>query len=83
MRRKPLQVTGIGSFFKITATTESLVNHRAMLTADRQWHDVMSLALLTEGFLVTTDLHGCLSTATTPSQVDAFATTFERLVADA
>ena len=54
-----------------------------MLTADRRWHEVMSLALLTEGFLVTPDLQGCLSTATTPSQVDAFAATFDRLVMDA
>ena len=72
----PLQVTGVGSFVKVTATAESLVDHRAMLTADRSWQEAMSLALLGDGFLVTPDLQGCLSTATTPEQIDAFVAAF-------
>jgi len=76
----PVQVTGTGSLFKITATSTELTNHRAMLTADRAWEELMSLALLTEGFLLTPALQGCLSTATTPEQIGAFVQTFERLL---
>ena len=78
----PLRISGTGSLFKITATSADLVDHRAMLTADRHWQELLSLALLAEGFLLTPGLQGCLSTATTVQQIEAFLETVRRLLAD-
>lgn len=79
----PLQITGTGSLFKISATSAELTNHRAMLTADSEWQELLSLALLSEGFLLTPALQGCLSTATTPEQIGAFLATFKRVLSEA
>ncbi|MGH9350399.1 MAG: aspartate aminotransferase family protein [Vicinamibacterales bacterium] len=79
-RGLPLQITGIGSLFKISATTRELLNYRSTLTADMQWQEIASLALLNEGFFLTPQLHGCVATSTTDEQIDAFLLAFERLV---
>lgn len=77
---KPLQITGAGSLFKISATGTAIVDHRSSMTCDAHWEELASLALLNEGFFLTTRLHGCLSTATSPDDVDRFLAAVERLV---
>ena len=76
----PLQVTGVGSLFKINATDLAVRDYRTALTVDRRWQELASLALLNEGFLLTTKLHGCVSLATTEEQIENFLSAFERLV---
>jgi glutamate-1-semialdehyde 2,1-aminomutase len=75
----PLQVTGAGSLFKITASPEPVTNYRSARRADLAWQELASLGLLNQGFLLTTQLHGCLSTATTSEQQDAFVDAFARV----
>jgi len=75
----PLQVTGEGSLFKICATPIPIVDHRSSLQADAEWEEVLSLALLVGGYLLTTRLHGCLSTATTPDDIRRFVQTVAEL----
>jgi glutamate-1-semialdehyde 2,1-aminomutase len=77
----PLQVTGSGSLFKITATATPIRDYRSAATADKAWEATASLALLAEGFLLTPTLSGAVSTVTTPEQIDAFLAAFERIVA--
>ncbi len=76
----PLQVTGAGSLFKVSATGQPLRNYRAAMTVDKKWQEIASLALLSDGFLVTPKLHGCVSLATTEEQVEDFLTAFEVVV---
>ena len=77
---RPLQVTGAGSLFKISAAPRAIVDHRSSLAADAEWEETASLALLCDGFFLTTRLHGCLSTATDPADVDRFVEAVGRLV---
>ncbi len=77
---KPLQITGAGSLFKISATGAAMVDHRSSMTCDAKWEELASLELLTEGFFLTTRLHGCLSTATRADDVDRFLAAVERLL---
>ena len=79
-RGLPLQVTGAGSLFKISATPHEITDYRAAATADREWQEIASLALLNEGFLLTPSLHGCLSTATTDDHVEGFLAAFAGLL---
>jgi glutamate-1-semialdehyde 2,1-aminomutase len=79
-RGLPLQVTGIGSLFKVSAIDEELVSYRSTLQTDGAWQEVASLALLNEGFLLTTQLHGCLATSTTDQQIDLLLAAFDRIV---
>jgi glutamate-1-semialdehyde aminotransferase len=67
----PIQVTGAGSLFKLTATDRAIRNYRDAVTTDREWEDVASLELLNRGFLMTTQLQGCVSAVTTPEEIDA------------
>jgi glutamate-1-semialdehyde 2,1-aminomutase len=76
----PLQVTGSGSLFKITATGRNIRNYRDAATSDKKWETTASLALLTEGFLLTPSCSGTVSTVTTQDQVEAFLSAFERIV---
>lgn len=76
----PLQITGAGSLFKISATSAELVDHRSSMTCDATWEELASLALLNEGFFLTTRLHGCVSTATTSEDLDRFLDTFGQIV---
>jgi len=68
----PLQVTGAGSLFKITATDRPIRNYRDAATANKKWEQTASLALLNEGFLLTTSCSGCVSGVTTEDEVEAF-----------
>jgi glutamate-1-semialdehyde 2,1-aminomutase len=68
----PLQVTGAGSLFKITATGRTIRNYRDAATANKTWEQVASLAMLNEGFLLTTSFSGCVSAVTTTEELDAF-----------
>jgi glutamate-1-semialdehyde 2,1-aminomutase len=79
-RGLPLQVTGLGSLFKISATSSTLTNYRSSLTVDLAWQELASLELLNQGFFLTPQLSGCIATTTTPAQIDAFLGAFERLV---
>lgn len=76
----PLQVTGAGSLFKITATPVELESHRSTLETDFEWQEVVSLHLLTKGFFLTSQLQGCLSTATSDSDIEEFLDVFGNLL---
>ena len=78
----PLEVTGAGSLFKITATHRPIRNYRDAASADAKWEQAASLALLNEGFMLTPRLSGCVSAITPASEVDAFLAAFRRLVAE-
>ena len=77
----PLQVTGAGSLFKVTATGRTLHDYRDAATSDKAWEALASLALLNEGFLLTTTMSGCVSTVTTRADVDALLAAFRHVVA--
>jgi glutamate-1-semialdehyde 2,1-aminomutase len=76
----PLQVTGVGSLFKVNATPQEIVDYRTAVTVDRTWQEVASLELLCEGYYLTTKLHGCVSTATTEEEINGFLNAFEKIV---
>lgn len=76
----PLQVTGAGSLFKITATERPIENYRDSVTSDKSWEALASLALLNAGFLLTTTLSGCISTVTTDDEIDGFVAAFSDIV---
>ena len=76
----PLQITGAGSLFKITATGRTLRDYRDAATSDKRWEALASLALLNEGFLLTPSLSGCVSTVTTRADVDALLAAFKHVV---
>ncbi|RDJ20104.1 aminotransferase class III-fold pyridoxal phosphate-dependent enzyme [Bosea caraganae] len=77
----PLQVTGAGSLFKITATGTTIRNYRDGATANYAWESTVSLALLNAGFLMTPGLSGVISTATTQAQIDAFIDALAQIIA--
>jgi len=76
----PLQVTGAGSLFKVTATARRLHDYRDAATSDKAWEGLASLALLNEGFMMTTTMSGCVSTVTTRADVDALLAAFRQVV---
>jgi len=80
-RGLPLQVTGAGSLFKVTATACPLHDYRDAATADKRWEALCSLALLNEGFVLTPAMSGCVSTVTTRGHVDALLAAFRSIVA--
>lgn len=65
----PVQVTGAGSLFKLTALDRPIRSYRDSVHADRPWEEIASLALLNRGYLLTTQLQGCVSTVTTEDDV--------------
>ena len=73
----PLQITGAGSLFKVTATNRTIRNYRDAAQADKKWEQLASLALLNEGFMLTPTLSGCISAVTTRAEVDAFLVAFD------
>ena len=76
----PLQVTGAGSLFKITATAEPIRDYRNSVTADRSWEAYASLELLNRGFLLTGQLQGCLSTVTADAEIEALLASIRHIV---
>ena len=76
----PIQVTGTGSLFKITATDQPISNYRDAMTADKTWEETASLALLNEGFLLTPTLSGCVSSLSTRRDLDGFFDAFRSIV---
>jgi glutamate-1-semialdehyde 2,1-aminomutase len=76
----PLRVKGAGSLFKISASAAELVDHRSSMRCDASWEELASLALLNEGFFLTTRLHGCVSTATRAGDLDRFVDAFGAIV---
>ena len=76
----PLQVTGAGSLFKVTATSRPLRDYRDAATTDRRWEALCSLALLNEGFVMTPTLSGCVSLVSTRADVDALVAAFRDIV---
>jgi len=77
----PLQVTGAGSLFKVTATSRTVRNYRDAATTDKRWEALCSLALLNEGFVLTPTLSGCISLVTTRAHVDALLSAFKTVLA--
>jgi glutamate-1-semialdehyde 2,1-aminomutase len=77
----PLQVTGAGSLFKVTATARPLHDYRDAATSDKRWEALASLALLNEGFMLTPTMSGCVSAVTTRADVDALLAAFRKVVA--
>ena len=80
-RGLPLQVTGAGSLFKVTATARKLRDYRDAATADKRWEALCSLALLNEGFVLTPSMSGCVSLVTTRDDVDRLLAAFRAVVA--
>lgn len=80
-RGLPLQVTGTGSLFKLTATSRAIRDYRDAATTDARWESLCSLALLNEGFVVTPSLSGCVSLVTTEAHVNALLEAFRRILA--
>ncbi|HEX6975301.1 MAG TPA: aminotransferase class III-fold pyridoxal phosphate-dependent enzyme, partial [Vicinamibacterales bacterium] len=76
----PLQVTGAGSLFKVTATSRPIRNYRDAATADKAWESACSLALLNEGFVLTPTMSGCTSLVTSRADVDALVAAFESVI---
>lgn len=76
----PLSITGAGSLFKINATARVIRDYRDAMTVDREWERIASLALLNEGFMLTSSLHGCVSTRTTAAETDTLIEVFSALV---
>ncbi len=76
----PLQVTGAGSLFKVTATARPIRNYRDAATNDKAWESTASLALLNAGFLMTPTLSGCVSAVTTRAELDLFLDAFQHIV---
>lgn len=79
-RGLPLQVTGAGSLFKVTATARPLRDYRDAVTADKRWESLCSLALLNEGYVLTPSLSGCVSLVTTREHVDGLLAAFRRVL---
>ena len=76
----PLCVTGAGPFFKVNATSRTISDYRDAVTVDKEWERLASLAMLNEGFLLTSTLRGCASTATTEDQISGFLAAFSDLL---
>ncbi len=76
----PLRITGAGSLFKVNATSHEITDYRSSLTRDAAWERIASLALLNEGFMLTSGLHGTIGTSTTDGQLDAFLSAFEAVI---
>jgi glutamate-1-semialdehyde 2,1-aminomutase len=76
----PLQVTGAGSLFKLTASDRPIRSYRDAVTADRAWEETASLELLNRGFLMTTQLQGCVSTVTSAAEIDSLLDAIEAVV---
>jgi glutamate-1-semialdehyde 2,1-aminomutase len=77
----PLQVTGTGSLFKVTATPHEIRNYRDAASANKAWETTVSLALLNAGFLLTPTLSGTVSLVTKEAEIDALADAFAGIVA--
>jgi glutamate-1-semialdehyde 2,1-aminomutase len=77
----PLQVTGAGSLFKVTATSRTIRDYRDAATTDKAWESACSLALLNEGFVLTPTMSGCISYVTAREHVDALVSAFETVIA--
>jgi glutamate-1-semialdehyde 2,1-aminomutase len=78
----PLQVTGAGSLFKVTAVDRHIRNYRDGATSDKAWEATASLALFNEGFMLTPSLSGCVSAVTTEAEVERFLAAFARIVSE-
>jgi glutamate-1-semialdehyde 2,1-aminomutase len=75
----PLQVSGAGSVFKITAIDRPVRNYRDSVMANKAWEQLAALALLNEGFFVTTALSGCVSAVTTDTHIADFTAAFRAI----
>ncbi len=76
----PLSVTGAGPFYKINATSRAIADYWDAATVDKEWERLAALALLNQGYFMTSTLRGCVSTATTEDQVAGFLDAFSNLI---
>jgi glutamate-1-semialdehyde aminotransferase len=77
----PLQVTGQGSLFKVSASHEPISDYRNAVTSAREWEELASIALWTEGCWLAPRLHGCVSAVTTQADQNRLVDTFKRVIA--
>lgn len=73
----PAQVTGVGSFFRVHLTATPVTNYRSSYPSERAKQQITKLhrTLLENGFLVTPNVSGVISTPMTETDIDAFVTT--------
>lgn len=77
-----LALTGLEmSAGKVTATARQIRNYRDAATMAKRWESLCSLALLNEGFTLTPQMSGCVSTVTTKAYVDALLAAFREIMA--
>jgi len=76
----PLQVTGMGSLFKVSASHEPISDYRSAVTSAREWEELASIALWTEGCFLAPRLHGCVSAVTTQADQDQLVDSFTRVI---
>jgi glutamate-1-semialdehyde 2,1-aminomutase len=69
------RVTGAGSLFRVHMTDRVIDSYRAVYPRGSEKSDIAALReyLRKEGFLVTPNVSGAISTPTTEAEVDAFA----------
>jgi glutamate-1-semialdehyde 2,1-aminomutase len=77
----PLQVSGAGSLFKVTALDRPIRSYRDSVHADREWEEIASLELLNRGYLLTTQLQGCVSAITEDGEIDGLLDAMREIVA--
>jgi len=76
----PLQVSGAGSLFKMTALGRPINSYRDSVHADREWEEIASLELLNRGYLLTTQLQGCVSAITEVAEIDGLLDAMREIV---
>jgi glutamate-1-semialdehyde 2,1-aminomutase len=76
----PLQVSGAGSLFKVTALGRQIHSYRDSAHADREWEEIASLELLNRGYLLTTQLQGCASAITGEAEIDGLLDAMSEII---
>jgi glutamate-1-semialdehyde 2,1-aminomutase len=76
----PLQVSGAGSLFKVTALGRPIHSYRDSVHADREWEEIASLELLNRGYLLTTQLQGCASAITEEAEIDGLLDAMSEII---
>ena len=79
-REAPMGVTGIASLFSLQFTTDQIVDYRSLQSADKTLESHMFIGMLNEGFALSTQCAGNISTVITPEQVDEFVEAVGRVL---
>lgn len=73
-------VTGIASLFSLQFTADQIVDYRSLESADKTLEAHMFIGMLNEGFALSTQCAGNISTVITPEQVDEFVAAVGRVL---